>query len=169
MSESTQNCPPGTNSRVENSDSARPKQHHPEFYMQDGSVILELSVQPGILYRLHASILAKCSAAFEGMFLLPQGDTSPERTEGKTDSHPINLPLPLNTTALDFDHLLDYIYNGATEHPQTDEFRVSVLQLSTFFELDDGIKYAIKEFEGMGKKFDPALQFQLARMFRVDK
>ncbi|KAJ7099141.1 hypothetical protein C8R44DRAFT_747827 [Mycena epipterygia] len=54
------------------------------------------------------------------------------------------------------------------EHPKTDEFYVSVFQLSTFFQLEDGVQYAIAELERKGDNFDPALQFQLARMFRVD-
>ncbi|KAJ7930321.1 hypothetical protein B0H13DRAFT_1858951 [Mycena leptocephala] len=56
-----------------------------------------------------------------------------------------------------------------SEHPKTYEFLVSVLQLSTFFELDDGVAYSIAEFERKGESFDPALQFQLACMFRVDQ
>jgi hypothetical protein len=57
-----------------------------------------------------------------------------------------------------------------SEHPKTDEFLISVLQLSTFFRLEDGVAYSITEFERTeGEGFDPALQFQLARsMFRVD-
>lgn len=55
-----------------------------------------------------------------------------------------------------------------SEHPNTIEFLISVLQLATFFQLEDGVAYAVTEFERKGTEFDPALQFQLARMFRVD-
>ncbi|KAJ7927398.1 hypothetical protein B0H13DRAFT_1861395 [Mycena leptocephala] len=91
------------------------------------------------------------------------------RMEGVTDYHPIQLPLPLHSTAPDFDNLLVYLYKGPNEHPKTVEFLISVLQLSTFFQLEDGVEYSIMEFERKKDKFDPALQFQLARMFRVDQ
>ncbi|KAJ7798163.1 hypothetical protein B0H14DRAFT_3545968, partial [Mycena olivaceomarginata] len=74
------------------------------------------------------------------------------------------------STAHDFDNLLIYLHKGPSEHPKTDEFLISVLQLSTFFRLKDGVAYSITEFERKGEGFDPALQFQLARsMFRVDQ
>ncbi|KAJ7818396.1 hypothetical protein B0H14DRAFT_2601275 [Mycena olivaceomarginata] len=91
------------------------------------------------------------------------------RMEGVTDENPILLPLPNPSTAHDFDNLLIYLYKGPSEHPKTDEFLISVLQLSTFFQLEDGVAYSITEFERKGEGFDPALQFQLARMFRVDQ
>ncbi|KAJ6461956.1 hypothetical protein DFH09DRAFT_1347906 [Mycena vulgaris] len=74
----------------------------------------------------------------------------------------------MNCTALDFDNLLIYLYKGPSAHPRTIQFLISVLQLATFFQLEDEVSYAIREFERKGKGFDPALQFQLARMFRVD-
>ncbi|KAJ7101896.1 hypothetical protein C8R44DRAFT_988260 [Mycena epipterygia] len=136
------------------------KQHHRLFYIRDGSAVFELIIQPGVLYRLHASILTARSAVFESMFSLNQNDAS-TTTEGVTDDEPISLPLPLNATAMDFDRLLIYLYKGPSEHPKTDEFYVSVLQLSTFFQLEDGVQYAIAELERKGDNFDPALQFQL--------
>ncbi|KAK7021475.1 hypothetical protein R3P38DRAFT_2533480, partial [Favolaschia claudopus] len=51
----------------------------------------------------------------------------------------------------------------------TDEFLVSVLKLSTFLELEDGIEHAVRQFERKGDDFGPALQFELARRYRVDK
>ncbi|KAJ7601293.1 hypothetical protein B0H17DRAFT_1243543 [Mycena rosella] len=104
---------------------------------------------------------------FDSMFSL-QHSAPGTRLEGVTDDNPILLPLPLNCTALDFDNLLIYLYKGPSDHPKTIEFLISVLQLSTFFQLEDGVAYAVMEFERKGDKFDPALQFQLARMFRVD-
>ncbi|KAJ7488713.1 hypothetical protein B0H11DRAFT_1804821 [Mycena galericulata] len=142
-------------------------QHHPVFYLGDGSAVFELITQPGILYRIHSSILTTRSEIFNSMFSL-QHSAPGTRLEGVTDNHPILLPLPLNCTALDFDNLLVYLYKGPSEHPKSSEFLISVLQLSTFFQLDDGVAYAITEFERKGSAFDPALQFQLARMFRVD-
>ncbi|KAJ7833969.1 hypothetical protein B0H14DRAFT_2166569, partial [Mycena olivaceomarginata] len=141
------------------------KQHHPAFYIPDGSA---LTIQPGILYRLHSSISTSRSRLFGPMFSL-QHSAPGTCIEGVTDDNPVLLPLPLNSTAADFDNLLLYLYKGPSEHPKTVEFFISVLQLSTFFQLDDGVAYAITEFERKGDKFDPPLQFQLARMFRVDQ
>ncbi|KAJ6553345.1 hypothetical protein B0H19DRAFT_1072805 [Mycena capillaripes] len=88
------------------------------------------------------------------------------RTEGASDTNPIQLPPSLNQD--DFDHLLCYIYMGPTMHPKTDDFLVSILKLSTFFEITDGIAHAIHEFTKKGDDFHPALQFELARLYRVD-
>ncbi|KAJ7810355.1 hypothetical protein B0H14DRAFT_2379181, partial [Mycena olivaceomarginata] len=140
-----------------------------------------------VLYRLHSSILTARSQVFDSMFSL-QNSAPGTRMEGVTDDNPICLSLPTHSTPSDFDNLLVYLYKGPrsvvicsfngvskiiafifSEHPKTDEFLISVLQLSTFFELDDGVAYSITEFERKGDCFDPALQFQLARMFRVDQ
>jgi hypothetical protein len=53
-------------------------------------------------------------------------------------------------------------------HPKTDDFLISVLKLSTFFQIQDGIAHAVQEFELKGRGFDPALQFELARRYRID-
>ena len=52
--------------------------------------------------------------------------------------------------------------------PKTIEFLVSVLALSTFFGIDDGIGHTVAQFTCLGKAFHPALQFQLARSYRID-
>jgi len=50
----------------------------------------------------------------------------------------------------------------------TEHFLINILDLSTFLEIEDGIEYAISELEKRND-FHPALQFQLARLFRVDQ
>ncbi|KAJ6470975.1 hypothetical protein C8R45DRAFT_937130 [Mycena sanguinolenta] len=54
-------------------------------------------------------------------------------------------------------------------HRKTDDFLGSVLKISTFFEIEDGIAHAIQVFELQGHRFDAALQFELARHYRVDQ
>ncbi|KAJ7772043.1 hypothetical protein DFH07DRAFT_768147 [Mycena maculata] len=54
-------------------------------------------------------------------------------------------------------------------HPKTDEFLVSLLKLSTFFEIEDGITHAIEVFMLNGDDFHPALQLELARLYCVDQ
>ncbi|KAJ7747548.1 hypothetical protein B0H16DRAFT_1850826 [Mycena metata] len=88
------------------------------------------------------------------------------RSEGTADANPIKLPLIVNQ--FDFDNLLCYIYIGYTNHPKTDAFYVSILKLSTFFQIDDGVTFAIQNLTLKGKDFHPALQFELARLYRVD-
>ncbi|KAJ6452932.1 hypothetical protein C8R45DRAFT_915948 [Mycena sanguinolenta] len=144
---------------------------HPQYYFNDGSAVFQLYFRhcPGILYKLHSSVLGFRSAFFKTLFSLPRGpDIDPEvRTEGASDANPIKLPPDLNQ--YDFDNLLCYIYQGPTMHPKTDDFLVSVLKLSTFFQIEDGIAHAIQEFKLKGHLFDAALQFELARRYRVDQ
>ncbi|KAJ7916414.1 hypothetical protein B0H13DRAFT_1551135, partial [Mycena leptocephala] len=138
---------------------------HPEYYFPDGSAIFQ---QPGLLYKLHSSVLGSRSGVFSTMFSLPRGpNTDPRvRNEGSSDSDPIKLPYTVSQ--LHFDNLLCYLYKGPTMHPKTDAFLVSVLNLSTFFEIDDGVAHAVQAFEMKGRDFDPVLQFELARRYRVD-
>ncbi|KAJ7434921.1 hypothetical protein B0H11DRAFT_2289560 [Mycena galericulata] len=145
-------------------------QRHPKFYFQDGSAVFQLWYmgRPGVLYKLHHSFLGSRSAFFDTLFSLPRGpDVDPAvRSEGQSDANPIVLPTDLNQ--YDFDHLLCYIYTGPSTHPKTDDFLVSVLKLSTFFQMEDGIAHAVQELTFKGENFHPALQFELARRYRVD-
>ncbi|KAF8149765.1 hypothetical protein K438DRAFT_1988650 [Mycena galopus ATCC 62051] len=152
-------------------DDSKGNNHHPQYYFDDDSAVFQLYFRhcPGILYKLHSSVLGFRSAFFKTLFSLPRGpDASPEvRAEGTSDANPIRLPSDLDQH--DFDHLLCYIYQGPTMHPKTDDFLVSVLKLSTFFQIEDGIAHAIQAFELQGHRFDAALQFELARRYRVDQ
>ncbi|KAJ7747493.1 hypothetical protein B0H16DRAFT_1888720 [Mycena metata] len=144
--------------------------HHPRYYFPDGSAIFQLYFQnePGPLYKLHYSFLGSRSSFFETLFSLPRGPNVDDkiRSEGTADANPIKLPLIVNQ--FDFDNLLCYIYIGYTNHPKTDAFYVSILKLSTFFQIDDGVTFAIQNLTLKGKDFHPALQFELARLYRVD-
>ncbi|KAJ7110417.1 hypothetical protein C8R44DRAFT_856808 [Mycena epipterygia] len=155
---------------------SRPKsERHEHFYFPDGSAIFSMNIirkdgNPGIvLYKLHSSMLASRSAFFATMFSLPRGEavSSDIRSEGTADDNPIEL-CP-NIGEVDFDNLLFYLYRGPPEHPKTNEFLESVLALSTFFGIEDGISHAVGELTRAGNDFHPALQFHLARRYRVDK
>ncbi|KAF7354306.1 hypothetical protein MVEN_01119000 [Mycena venus] len=50
----------------------------------------------------------------------------------------------------------------------TTDFPARLKGLSTFFEIDDGVAHAVQAFERKGPDFDAALQFELARYYRVD-
>ncbi|KAJ7807164.1 hypothetical protein B0H13DRAFT_2422068 [Mycena leptocephala] len=144
-------------------------QRHPDFYFLDGKAIFSLKAGEAVLlYNLHPSILGSRSTFFQSMFSLPRGLTASTQvlSEGTIDENPIQLPSTI--TQFDFDNLLIYLYKGPSVHPKTNEFLVSVLALSTFFGIDDGVSHAIAEFTRPGNKFDAALQFQLARCYRVD-
>ncbi|KAJ7175539.1 hypothetical protein C8R46DRAFT_891061 [Mycena filopes] len=143
-------------------------EHHPKYYFADGSAIFQVR-HPGPLYKLHYSVLGSRSSFFETLFSLPRGPNVDQavRMEGTNDSNPIQLPVTVNQ--FDFDNLLCYIYVGSTNHPQTDDFHVSILKLSTFFEIEDGIAFAIRYFTLKGAEFHPALQFELGRLYRIDE
>ncbi|KAH6907895.1 hypothetical protein BKA70DRAFT_1427731 [Coprinopsis sp. MPI-PUGE-AT-0042] len=88
--------------------------------------------------------------------------------DGGDDDHPIILPYP-NVTPQKLDSLLVYLFCGPTEHENTDDFIINVLELSAYLQIDDGRAYAIKAFEDRGFAFNPILQFRLARTYGIDK
>ncbi|KAJ7478795.1 hypothetical protein B0H11DRAFT_1276713, partial [Mycena galericulata] len=149
--------------------------HHPDFYFSDGSAIFnlksvsQLGEESVVLYKLHSSVLGSRSTFFKSMFSLPRGpgSSSEVRSEGLVDENPIQLPSQF-ISQVDFDNLLIYLYRGPSDHPKTNEFLVSVLALSTFYQISDRRAHAISQLTHPGNAFHPALQFQLARFYRVD-
>ncbi|KAJ7496211.1 hypothetical protein B0H11DRAFT_2276400 [Mycena galericulata] len=145
--------------------------HHPEFYFPDGGAIFKLwssDFPDGVLYNLHPGVLGHRSTFFSTLFSLPRGPDAPEKivSEGKIDGNPIELPTSISM--LDFDALLTYLYKGPSMYPSTEGFLISVMKLSAFFEIADGLDYTKQEFIRRGEQLHPALQFELARCFRID-
>ncbi|KAJ7185056.1 hypothetical protein C8R46DRAFT_882396 [Mycena filopes] len=141
---------------------------HPEFYFPDGTAIF--SLRPQKCYNVHPSVMAFRSTFFASKFSLPRGATASADvlSEGRSDANPIKLPATIGQT--DFDHMLTYLYKGPPDHPKTNAFLISVLFLSTFYGIEDGITSAATEFERRPETvFHPALKFQLARCYRVDQ
>ncbi|KAJ7736546.1 hypothetical protein DFH07DRAFT_966784 [Mycena maculata] len=101
--------------------------HHPDFYFPDGNAIFSLfsrDFPDGLLYNLHSAILS----------------------EGNFDESPIALPSCIS--ALDFDSLLAYLYNGPSMYPDSEDFLISVMKMSAFLDIADGIEFATWEFIG---------------------
>ncbi|KAJ7245211.1 hypothetical protein C8J57DRAFT_1524338 [Mycena rebaudengoi] len=88
-------------------------------------------------------------------------------SEGTSDENPIILPIAI--MQFDFDCLLTYMYKGPSVHPKTDEFLVAVMKLSAYLEIEDDMSHCTAEFTRRGDDFHPALQFELARCYRVDQ
>ncbi|KAK7037122.1 hypothetical protein R3P38DRAFT_2907971, partial [Favolaschia claudopus] len=92
--------------------------------------------------------------------------------EDTVDDNPIKFPSTLSRSELDY--LLMYLYRGPSMYPMdgtlvlSQQFLVSVLKLSTFFEIENGIQFAIREFNRLGDRLHPALQFELARCCGID-
>jgi len=55
-------------------DSEPKESKHPQFYFEDGSVVLDVK---RILFRVHQSVLARQSEVFRSMFSLKQPDNAP--------------------------------------------------------------------------------------------
>jgi hypothetical protein len=53
-------------------------------------------------------------------------------------------------------------------YPSTEEFLISVMKLSTFFDIPDGLAYTTQELTRRGNQLHPATQFELARCFGID-
>ncbi|KAF8152962.1 hypothetical protein B0H34DRAFT_721637 [Crassisporium funariophilum] len=78
---------------------------HEKFYLPDsGMSIFQVE---GCLYKVHRYFLARESSLFEAMLNLP---SPAECQEGDSDGNPIHLQ---GTTCIEFDALLDFLYNGA--------------------------------------------------------
>jgi len=77
-------------------------QRHPEFYFEDGNIILLVENH---LYNLHRGVLARYSAAFHGMLEMPKGESSSQ--EGMRDDQPVILP---STKTKDFEALMWVLY-----------------------------------------------------------
>ncbi|KAF8133094.1 hypothetical protein K438DRAFT_1704178 [Mycena galopus ATCC 62051] len=145
---------------------------HPDFYYYDGQAILELTSSDcpeGILYNLHPGVLGERGSFFKSLFSLPRGPGCAPALlfEGTADENPIKLSYCV--TRMDFDFLLTYLYMGPSVHPKSNEFFISVMRLSSFFEIQDGMEYAKAELERRGNCIHPAVQFELARSFRIDE
>ncbi|KAK7001955.1 hypothetical protein R3P38DRAFT_2648677 [Favolaschia claudopus] len=145
--------------------------HHPTFYFLDAPVVFQIfpGGVPGVLYRLHPGVLGIRSPFFATLFSLPRGPAAlPNvRSEGASDDNPIQLPITLEQQ--DFDNLLCYIYLGPSPHPKTYEFLISLLKMSAFFQINDGIAHVVQQFEVQGNVLDAGLQFELARLYRIDE
>ncbi|KAJ7118274.1 hypothetical protein C8R44DRAFT_790512 [Mycena epipterygia] len=82
--------------------------------------------------------------------------------------------MPHTVTRLDFDRLLTYIYLGPSMCPKSqdllvsEDFLISVMKLSAYWDIDDGMTYTKEEFTRRGNQLHPALQFELGRCFRID-
>jgi len=64
------------------------------------------------VYRVHKYFLIRESSFFRDMFSLPQGDSNTDSAasvEGQSVEHPIVLA---DTTELEFDSILEYLYFG---------------------------------------------------------
>ncbi|KIJ06895.1 hypothetical protein PAXINDRAFT_19900 [Paxillus involutus ATCC 200175] len=137
------------------------REEHPEYYLKDGTVYIlipELARQT--LYRLYPGLLALQSSVFKTLFSLPRSETD-KNAEGMCAENPIVL---YGVVRHEFDHLLDYLFGGQESR---EEFLVSVLKLSMFFEITRGFEYAVTELTRL-TPFDAALQIQLGRQYRVD-
>jgi len=96
-----------------------------EFYYKDGNVVFEVRTLPSliteissphvrlqvsnVLYRLHKSVLTTRLDLFGGMFLLPNGKSQHNPTDGLDDSHPIRIERGVAVRE-DFEALLKHIY-----------------------------------------------------------
>ncbi|KAJ7770369.1 hypothetical protein B0H14DRAFT_2967022 [Mycena olivaceomarginata] len=132
---------------------------HPRFYFSNGGAIFKLNSADhsvAFLYNLHPDLLSERAGFFYNLL-----------AEGKSDENPIELSSCFTQT--DFDNLLTYLYMGPSAHPKTTEFLISVMKLSAFFDIQDGMDHAKAEITRRGDSVHPALQFELARCFGVNE
>nr|GAT45238.1 predicted protein [Mycena chlorophos] len=137
------------------SDTPQKPSRDSEFYFPDGVMVFQVvsADNPiGILFRLHPTML-KPSKFLSALFELAQYSATIKNAaekfliEGALDSQPILMPLPDNLVMADFRNLLKWIYQPSLWRHQDLSFWVSVLKLSTFLAIDDGINAVVEEFQ----------------------
>ncbi|TEB19303.1 hypothetical protein FA13DRAFT_1647132 [Coprinellus micaceus] len=164
------------------SESSSPiRSRHPRFYFRDGSVVM---MDTETLYRLHLSVLENRSTIFRDIFSLPFGNpladagagtvVQPSDTantanafvlEGQNDNHPFELPAA-NVTPSKFDNLVTYLYTGTSGYPGDMPFLLDVLDLSSFFDIADGVQYVVGALE-YRPNFSAVQRFKLARTYNI--
>ncbi|KAH9063178.1 hypothetical protein EDB87DRAFT_1681611 [Lactarius vividus] len=91
------------------------------FYFDDSQVVEQQ------LFKVHRYFLVRESDFFQGLFSLPQGDST--RVEGVDDEHPICIP---DTTIAELKSLLQFFYFGMHDDykPRTPDW-IAILTIST--------------------------------------
>jgi len=121
------------------------------------------------LYRVHKHFFDTEAGFFKDMFALPQPDNEEETSpkEGTTDDVPITIP---DVTCKEFEALLDFFYyrESSKEETRSLDQWVSLLSISTRFQLDRIRRRAISEIEGHHPQPTPVDKVVLAVKHSVD-
>ncbi|KAG6374553.1 hypothetical protein JVT61DRAFT_3898 [Boletus reticuloceps] len=146
-----------------------PRERHPEFYFRDWTITFLVPGQTHrTLYWLYPGLLALRSLVLDSVLLLPsqesQRNTVAATIEGSCDENPIILHSIIRR---EFDYLLTFLFGGYAGEEHRQEFLVSVLKLSAFFEINHGYQYAIAELTCL-LPLKSSLKLQLGRLYRVD-
>ncbi|KAF8989990.1 hypothetical protein BDQ17DRAFT_1434086 [Cyathus striatus] len=135
-------------------------QRHSKFYYNDGNFVPDS--KSSILYCLDKGILSQCSHAFHSTFLEPYDTSKPH--DGDDDTHPFALS-PALVIPIEFDYLVTYLICGPSSYPSHDDepehynkFLLSILDVSSLLQIEDGVIFLIHMFEQLGDSFDP-IQF----------
>ncbi|EIM82171.1 uncharacterized protein STEHIDRAFT_161516 [Stereum hirsutum FP-91666 SS1] len=118
---------------------------HERYYFNDGSLVLQCE---GVLYNVHPCLLSACSALFQDMLSLPQSGRNQqpgelEPTAGSSNTHPV----AITSMKADFDNLLLYIYDSYLQKNPSLEYLLSILKMSHFYIIEDGLQYAFNALE----------------------
>ncbi|KAF8874096.1 hypothetical protein CPB84DRAFT_1753076 [Gymnopilus junonius] len=70
-------------------------------------------------------------------------------------------------TLQSFEDLCTYLFLGPKQYPNTEEFLINILKLSSFLDIEDGVAYTVDAFERRGCLFHPALQLSLAKCYDI--
>ncbi|KAJ7064526.1 hypothetical protein C8F01DRAFT_983230, partial [Mycena amicta] len=145
--------------------------HHNEFYFDDGNLLIGKDCPDGLLYRVYIGILQRCSDFFNGMLSLPRSEKMDVavRAEGSSDEHPVRLALPHSIERNDLDNTFSYIFSGYDCESVSilEAFFISLIKVASFYDMPKVLQYATMQIEQMGT-IKPALQLEIARIFRVD-
>ncbi|KAF7980013.1 hypothetical protein HWV62_40122 [Athelia sp. TMB] len=137
---------------------------HAKFYFEDGSVVFQV---PGpdvaILYRLPLAILICRSSVFATLFSIPR-NAAGANVEGRNDDNPVIL---WGVEQLELDRLLAYMIGGYSVELYQIDAIMSVLKLSAFFEIQDGMDWALVLLPQLST-FTAPRQMEAARRYCID-
>ncbi|KAF9236581.1 hypothetical protein BU15DRAFT_63852 [Melanogaster broomeanus] len=131
----------------------------------DGRYFLLHFVTDQVLGRpttwLYPGHLALRSSVLESLLSIPHEEHQ-KGAEGTCDENPIILH---GVIQHEFDHLLTFLFGAYAGEQHQEEFLVSVLKLSAFFDISHGFQYAVTELSHLSP-FNPSLKLQLGRQCR---
>ncbi|KAG9313660.1 hypothetical protein JVU11DRAFT_5994 [Chiua virens] len=122
-----------------------------------------------MLYQLYPGFLATRSSVLDAVLSLPQqvgqiNTITAVGIEGTCDENPIVLH---GIIQHEFDYPLSFLFGRYVDEGHCQEFLISVLKLSAFFEITHGYQFAVAELTCLSP-LKTSLKLQLGCLYCVD-
>ncbi|SJK98026.1 uncharacterized protein ARMOST_01282 [Armillaria ostoyae] len=136
-----------------------PRARSKDFYWETSVFLVD-----DVLFRVPRYQFIENSETFRAMFTLPQAET--DTVEGDSDDKPIQLQ---GVSKVDFERLLKFMYpqNGLSPREISHEEWISILKLSTMWEMTEIRNTAISDILERQLKIDATERISLGREYDV--